>query len=247
MANQGKRMVPEDELKYLETVIENNPDPTDIGGGTEYTAGTGIDITENEISIDDTVALKSELPNEVTGTNDGTNWTSLTVGSDTYSIPSGSGEYALELSTTSSNIFGTLTEEEYAKIGLGSKIKVTLSKGTANEVVSEFTIVRNANGYWYGLGGSEGITNFSRAAYSNATMFNLNTNYFFINPFRSYFILNTYDRPLFGVYTNNSQIIKLDNTNCFICDIPPCPNGTAGTFTLQCVVDSDGNRTYSWI
>jgi len=105
--------------------------------GSSYSAGTGIDITNNEISIDNTVALKSEIPtatsdltndsgfitgitssdittalgytpgtsnfsgnyndltnkptipDAVSGTNDGTNWTSLTVGNDTYAIPQG--------------------------------------------------------------------------------------------------------------------------------------------------------------
>ena len=48
MANKGKRMLFEDEYRYLDKVIETYPDPTDIGGGgSEYTAGDGIDIDEN--------------------------------------------------------------------------------------------------------------------------------------------------------------------------------------------------------
>lgn len=82
---KGKRMVDEDLIKKLESI--------DPSGGPEYTAGTGIEISaENEISIDtDTVATKSELPDAVSGTNDGTNWTSLTIGEDTYAIPAGGG------------------------------------------------------------------------------------------------------------------------------------------------------------
>ena len=34
------------------------------GGGTTYTAGDGIDITNDTISIDSTVALKSEIPED---------------------------------------------------------------------------------------------------------------------------------------------------------------------------------------
>ena len=115
-------------------------DLSSLNLGSSYTAGTGIDITNNTISIDNTVALKSEIPtvptnvsaftndagyitgitssdvttalgytpgtsnfsgsyndltnkptipDEVSGTNDGTNWTSLTIGSDTYDIPAG--------------------------------------------------------------------------------------------------------------------------------------------------------------
>lgn len=45
--------------KYLKQVKETYPDPTDIGGDS-YTAGTGIDITNDEISIDDTVVATQE-------------------------------------------------------------------------------------------------------------------------------------------------------------------------------------------
>ena len=119
MANQGKRMVKEN----LIVQISQKQD--------ELTAGTGIDITNDTISIDDTVALKSEIitsyndltdkpdlsiyaesanlatvattgaysdltgtptiPDAVSGTNDGTNWTTLTIGEDTYDIPQGGG------------------------------------------------------------------------------------------------------------------------------------------------------------
>lgn len=83
--SKGKRMVSEDLIKKLESL--------DPSAGATYTAGTGIDISaENEISVDtDTVALKSELPDAVSGTNDGTNWTSITIGEDTYDIPAGAG------------------------------------------------------------------------------------------------------------------------------------------------------------
>lgn len=44
---KGKRMVSEDLIKKLEDL--------DPSGGAEYTAGTGIDITENVISVDNTI------------------------------------------------------------------------------------------------------------------------------------------------------------------------------------------------
>lgn len=77
MANFGKRMVKEDLIKQ-------------IGQGATYEAGTGIDIVEDVISVDSDVAMKTDLPDAVSGTNDGTNWTSLTVGNDTYAIPQSS-------------------------------------------------------------------------------------------------------------------------------------------------------------
>lgn len=56
MANKkkfyGKRMVPE----YLITKLET------LEPGSDYVAGDGIDIEDGTISIDNTVALKSEIP-----------------------------------------------------------------------------------------------------------------------------------------------------------------------------------------
>lgn len=50
---------------------------------TVATTGSYDDLTD-----------KPSIPDAVSGTNDGTNWTSLTIGSDTYSIPSGGGSSA---------------------------------------------------------------------------------------------------------------------------------------------------------
>ena len=54
----------------------------------------GIDKTFNIPSKADgtyTLATTDDIPDEVSGTNDGTNWTSLTIGNDTYDIPQGGG------------------------------------------------------------------------------------------------------------------------------------------------------------
>lgn len=42
------------------------------GGGSSYTAGNGIDITNDVISIDNTVALKSDIPTEISDLVDDT-------------------------------------------------------------------------------------------------------------------------------------------------------------------------------
>lgn len=107
----GKRMVKEAKIARIGQ-----------GGGATYTGGDGIkvDNTNMEISVKSTVAMKSDLtdyelkseafsgdyddltnkptiPDEVSGTNDGTNWTSLTIGEDTYDIPQGGGSTKREL------------------------------------------------------------------------------------------------------------------------------------------------------
>lgn len=65
---QGQRMVKEDEYAYLQELIESHEDPSaGWGGGADYTAGNGIDITGSTISIDNTVALKTEI---ITSYND---------------------------------------------------------------------------------------------------------------------------------------------------------------------------------
>lgn len=69
------------------TSLTIGSDTYNIPQAAGMSAGTGIDINNAVISVDNTVALKTDLPNAVSGTNDGTNWTALTVGSDTYNIP----------------------------------------------------------------------------------------------------------------------------------------------------------------
>lgn len=61
---QAQRLMPLYLLEYNEKLFENHPDPEAPwgGGGSDYTAGYGIDITNDQISIDqDIVATKNEL------------------------------------------------------------------------------------------------------------------------------------------------------------------------------------------
>ena len=63
---QAQRLIPEYLLDYTTKLNESHPDPTESwgggSGGSDYTAGDGIDITNNVISVDNTIAKKSELP-----------------------------------------------------------------------------------------------------------------------------------------------------------------------------------------
>lgn len=54
--------VPTVQLNGSDQVTAINNYPLAGGGGASYTAGNGIDITNNEISIDNTVALKTDIP-----------------------------------------------------------------------------------------------------------------------------------------------------------------------------------------
>ena len=63
---QAHRLIPEYLLDYTTKLNESHPDPTESwggSGGSNYTAGDGIDIsTGNVISVDNTIAKKSEIP-----------------------------------------------------------------------------------------------------------------------------------------------------------------------------------------
>lgn len=68
---QAQRLMPLYLLEYSEKLFENHPDPEAPwgGGGGDYTAGYGIDITNDEISVDTTViATKSDIASMVTTT-----------------------------------------------------------------------------------------------------------------------------------------------------------------------------------
>ena len=83
------------------------------GGGSSYTAGTGIDITNNVISVDTSttgVALKSELP-----VADGT---TITVSDGVWSAAGGSGSGGTHIIyiTSTSNVLNAMTAEDKAAI-----------------------------------------------------------------------------------------------------------------------------------
>lgn len=67
---QAQRLIPLYLLEYNEKLFENHPDPEAPwggGGGGDYTAGYGIDITNREISVDtDVIATKSDIASMVT-------------------------------------------------------------------------------------------------------------------------------------------------------------------------------------
>ena len=61
---QAQRLMPLYLLEYSEKLFENHPNPEAPwgGGGSDYTAGDGIDITNDVISVDNTIARKSDIP-----------------------------------------------------------------------------------------------------------------------------------------------------------------------------------------
>ena len=60
-------MVQEDELQYLQELKSAHSDPSAEWGGGSYTAGTGITIESETISVDSTVAFKTDIPTFTAG------------------------------------------------------------------------------------------------------------------------------------------------------------------------------------
>lgn len=67
---QAQRLMPLYLLEYSEKLFTNHPNPEDPwGGGSDYTAGQGITITNNEIAVDtNVIATKSDISSMVTTT-----------------------------------------------------------------------------------------------------------------------------------------------------------------------------------
>ena len=90
---QAQRLMPLYLLEYSEKLFTNHPNPEDPwGGGSDYTAGQGITITNNEISVDtNVIATKSDLPTKVSELENDSNFISSSLGNTkTYSKYEGS-------------------------------------------------------------------------------------------------------------------------------------------------------------
>ena len=85
---QAQRLMPLYLLEYSEKLFNNHPNPEDPWGGGNYTAGQGITITNNEISVDtNVIATKSDLPTKTSElTNDSDFISSSLTNRKVYSI-----------------------------------------------------------------------------------------------------------------------------------------------------------------
>jgi len=102
-----------DTLRFLLTHVEEITAPVVHKIDSQFIPIDGSTITLNsndelQANLPDlsSYALKSELPAAVSGVNDGTNWTSLTIGSDTYGIGGGSAPSNMMTTDTTQTITG---------------------------------------------------------------------------------------------------------------------------------------------
>lgn len=330
-----------------------------VGGGTEYTAGTGIDITNDEISVDNTVALKTdipsnyvttdtaqtitgqktfitdtaapltfkgtsggqgvimlvdennrfggiitggdgnitiqpshisqfeiadgprdrkfhlpsksagtytlatedELPAAVSGTNDGTNWTSLTVGSDTYAIPSGGSGSSYTFTNGLTENSGTVTNDLFTKItttldGNPSSMyfelnysHIAMGQNALSRGTESVAIGSSAQGYTQGIaiGSGPAANNYKSIAIGYQAKTSLTRtgqtvlgNKNAVDNDSSFIFADGANNP-----TNpNLAVIKTDGT-IVSKNLPAVNTATAGTYNLQATVDSQGNVTYA--
>ena len=149
---QQQCLIPKYLLDYATDLQENHPDPSAEwgggGGGTPIEAGEGIVITGTDtktISVDtEDVAMVSSLsgvafsgsyndlsntptiPDAVSGTNDGTYWTSLTIGNDTYGIGGGSTPSNMVTTDTAQRITGQKSfynSNSYSTVTMGGNVQ----------------------------------------------------------------------------------------------------------------------------
>lgn len=101
--------------------------------GTGLTSSYNSSTNALDVAVDTTtVALKSELPAAVSGTNDGTNWTSLTIGNDTYGVGGGGSSYTFTNGLTENS--GTVTSDLYPYIRPEGSDSTALRLGNPNAV-----------------------------------------------------------------------------------------------------------------
>ena len=105
-------------------------------------SGSDIEVTD--------LAVKSDIPDAVSGTNDGTNWTTLTIGSDTYAIPSGGSSSVDWSDITNKPTFATVaTSGDYDDLidkpdlsvyALSANLATVATSGSYNDLSNKPTI-----------------------------------------------------------------------------------------------------------
>lgn len=91
-------------------------------------------ISVNNTKADSSGNVSLTIPDAVSGTNDGTNWTSLTIGSDTYSLASGGGSGSIVSGTNDGTNWTTITID-------GSTYDIPSSGGSGTTVIANPTLV----------------------------------------------------------------------------------------------------------
>ena len=93
------------------------------------------------LSADKTIATTDY----VSGTNDGTNWTNITIGSNTYAIPSGNPDTWRNIKVDGVQLLGTSPETGYVNFKSGDNVTVA---GSGHDITISATNSYHAAGSW---------------------------------------------------------------------------------------------------
>lgn len=153
------------------------------GGGASYTAGNGIDITNNEISIDDTVVAEvSDIPTKTSDlTNDGADGSSTYVEADDLATVATSGSYT-DL-TNQPTIPAAQVQSDWSQSTSTAVDYIKNKPGIKNATAATHTDYNNNQDYlpnmrflsfWNGAYNSSGNSNLSYLANNAVKTANIN-------------------------------------------------------------------------
>lgn len=100
------------------------------------------DWSQSDNSAVDYIKNKPTIPDAVSGTNDGTNWTTLTIGSDTYDIPQGGGgsteEIELAVAAAFNDTRDTINQDLHNNYATKKMVNDSLSNYATKGALGEF-------------------------------------------------------------------------------------------------------------
>ena len=139
--------------------------PTNVSAFTNdagyLTSSTGVTSVNGNTGAITNIATLSDIPDAVSGTNDGTNWTTITIGSTTKNIPSGGG------SSTDVQINGT----SITSGGVANIVTETAYDATTNKIATMSDVPSTSN--FVDLTSSQTITGAKTFGYTNISSIGL--------------------------------------------------------------------------
>lgn len=248
MSNQGKRMVKENLIAQI----------GQGGGGTEYTAGSGIDITEDVISVDNTVALKSDLADyalkEQVVVHKYVEFTGLPSEYDSVA------EWALHVPVLKTNAFTDADTFGHPVIELdagavqanksffvkgffclrNTSLNTTIYYHTAGSAITDSTSSATFNEFEAFRSGNDDYTFLGARCKGTGVIGDLTVYYVT----RAFYQNQTVTAAGLGM---NTLMIRINNPKVNV-TLPTTTPNTEGTYRLTCTVDSNGQvSAMAWV
>ena len=263
----------------IPTIPTKTSDLTNDSGfitASDVPAQVQANWNESDTSSKAYIQNKPTIPAAVSGTNDGTNWTGLTIGSDTYAIPSGGsgGSYTFTDGLTDNN--GTVSWNYQDNMHLSSNNNHLIFSSPRGIVyrgnTPESSLYVTGNQVFdFEASASTSSRNTVQANFS--FVFGANNQCYGQNNFEFGEGLTNYGssssfsyKAYLGNYNDNSNIadkilvigngtdashrsnaMTLSTDGTIVSkNLPAVDTTTAGSFNLAATVDSQGGITYDW-